>query len=455
MSLEKSYNPISRRIKILVDHWYNFSDLPDKRLCVWSLNADEHQIFQRFFELEETDLGQTLDLFMRFDTPFQDARLHTEQLIDNLNAQLTAHEAHFGEEATIKNWDPIPVKESDRYAPDPFIRNLAQVFAHLQKQGFEGKLVSYLSPVSIKGSRKYNDWLISLLNSDIPESLRFMLVDSLEAPAFSSAIAECSELIKVVEAQLDMQGAMQEIAAGGPDPAQPGVKFQQIFLELGYASTKGKIKKAERMAEKALKIAREEGWLHLQVAVFIQLGLAWSTRKNYEKAEDAYQEACKIAEAVHKSGDEMGPVILVQALFAKASASFAKRDLQEAMSAYEQAVPVANKGKDPFSLMEAQRMAGYCAETLKKYDLAWDYNYQAFETSQQLGEIKIPEHLSQHDQLPEKLNYEATLPYVGGALLRLAKRVGRFRELPAIREHIDKLCGPNWEEKVLTRQRTK
>ncbi len=83
-------------------------------------------------------------------------------------------------------------------------------------------------------------------------------------------------------------------------------------------------------------------------------------------------------------------------------------------------------------------MAGWCHQQAGNYETAWDRYQQSLVVA---------------DLIPNDLARNSTLPYVGRELLRLADRLRRLLETPVIRERMDALVGPDWEEVLAEAER--
>ncbi len=106
---------------------------------------------------------------------------------------------------------------------------------------------------------------------------------------------------------------------------------------------------------------------------------------------------------------------------------------EDASQAYQQAAVLAEDPEDLATMLDGYRMASYCQERGKKWQLAWDYGLSALEVGEKIEEKDRP---------------NTTLAYVGQGLLRIAKRRPFKKQKKEIMQKMDELLGKDWEESI-------
>jgi len=423
-------NPISDRLSILIKKWnVATASRQDASVYIWKIQSDEQQMIDLFFQNETSTNKVTFDLFFAFDCPFLNIEEYNIALVDELKNQLSAYQEAFSDEPMPTTWQPAPPPEYD-IDEVYFIENFNTFLESLTD--LEDNLVLYLSPQKVTSFSKWDLWLNNVLEKSHNPRLKFMLIEPLEDIWFPMLYQKFPDATLPILAELDMPGAMQEVAAG-VNPSLPGAQFQKFFLKLANFIGKGKIEKAALVGQDALQLARKEGWQDLRVAVLMQLGNGWFQQGDISRSIAHYERADIIADSLHKKGDKSGTKLLIQVRFGKGSVYISTSDYNQAIQCYQGIVPLATAIKDHFSLMETYRMSAYCYECTKDYEQAWECNQLALTTSQ---------------SLEEKLRQNSTLPYVGQALLRLNVRLGDKDTENTIRQQMIALAGNNWEAKL-------
>jgi hypothetical protein len=228
-----------------------------------------------------------------------------------------------------------------------------------------------------------------------------------------------------------MATAIIQMASAG-DPANPGVKFRKAFVALSQAATKKDIPRFEQLAIEPLGIAREQGWKHLEVAVYALKASTLISVNNCKEALAVYEDARRIAQSAADQGDPTGQILALQMLLSKGSTGIAMQDFKLAAEQYRLAGDKAEEAADPFQLMEARRMQGYCQEQLRDKPAAW----AAYHLSLDAGE-----------KLDEAMRMNSTLPYVAKALLVLANTQAKKEEYFALESRLNTMLGTGWQDR--------
>ncbi len=429
MQSEAPKNAITLRLDKLLGQWAEFSQLPQARIGRWLVASDEPQMIDVFYETESTENGELPDLFLKFETPFTNVQQYGHDLFTTLRQMIDDDREAMREEGITLNFQPLPV---DRNLPGTllFLNNLANLAGSIED--LEGKLVAFLSPDKNDNIKQWKQWLIEAIELGIPANLRIMVVDAESQPVFDELAQQYPEHCITLQPNLDMASAMKQLASVG-NPGDPSVQFRQAFLALTQAAGTGNLKEVQQLASKALNIAEKQNWLPMQVTVLATLGGTYLGAQQFDQAFDIYGKGLQVAKQAWEAGEPSGGKLAIQAYFSQGATMIAAKKYPDAAAVYEQAVPVAEKIPDYFNLMEAWRMAGYCHEVSKKYEQAWDCNHLALDAG---------------EKLDEETRASSALPYVGQALQRLAKKMGRSKEQAAIFHRMADLVGENWQDKL-------
>lgn len=429
-------NPISLRLELLIDKWNHFSDQDGKQVAIWKLLADENQMINLFFQNENSINKRTFDLFFGFDVEFQDDAQYFKDLVQNIHGQLLAYNETYPTEAILEDWTPT-VLPSDAEADAKYLSvNLASFIEQLTD--LEDNFVLFLTPKAISTIDAWDNCIANFLHELLHERIRVMLIEPMESIWFKSLREQHVERLAILEANLDMEGAMQEVSSS-LDPSLPGAKFQKIFLKLSRQINQGRMDKAALLSEEALKISREQGWRNLQVAVHLQMGSGWLQKIEDDKAlakqqvQENYSKAEAVARNAIKQEDKDGKLLLVQVLFALGSLHLSEKNFEAARKCYEEIISCAKELEAYHSLMEAHRMTAYCLEKTKERELAWDHYLSSLESA---------------ENLDEDIRKNSTLPFTGKALLSLVDRLGYLEKETGIREKMIEFVGEDWESKI-------
>jgi hypothetical protein len=395
-------NAVERRLDLLHDQWNEFAQAPEPRLLRWMIRADEWRMIEAFLAVESDErTGETPDLFVRLAEPFRDVDSYGAALLDELRRQYAEAADALAEEGVPGHpWEP-PAPAPGTHSLLAFADGCAALQAHYTE--LMERLALVLAPAEVADYAEWKRWLLAAAER-LPEGVRLVVVDSVEAPALEGLAAADPERVRTVAAGLDMPAAYQELARAG-GTASPGGQFRVAFAALAAALGAGDLAGAERAGQGAVAVATEHGWPQLSAAVHMAMGGGFMGAGRTADAVAAYARADAAGAQAEAHGDEAGPGLRLQAALGSAGARFAAGDFAGAAAAYEGALPLAQRAGDRRMAMECWRMSAYCHEQHGDAERAWLHGSRALDAG---------------EALPPEERALSTLPYAGEGMLRLA-----------------------------------
>lgn len=426
----KEQNVITQRLDILNACYEEFRENPDAKVCLWVVRHDELSLVEAFFNLENTEHGNFPDIFLRFDTAFTKAAPYQRALSDEFSAFLNLEKEALEQEGADVSFLNNPALRQ----PDIF--SALSAFAAAVPDLQNGHIVARLAPDDVADYAAWEDWLAESLARGFSPKVRLMLVCTEKEHDFSRLRAAQPKSVVTFVPNLDMPGAMRQLAASGGQ-RDPGTQYRIHFVEMGEAAAVGNFEKMQAEGLKAINIAQQQqGWEHLEVAAYVAMGNAMLQEKTrHAESLQFFEKACQSGQRAVQSGNPVGGIVLCQALFAKGVAHLNDKNFDAAAKVYESVVPVSKEVKNgAFQTMEAWRMAGYCHEQGRRTQNAWDCNHAALEAA---------------EGVDEQVRASSTLPFIGEALIRLSETLGKHQQLPQIRQKMEAWAGPGWESRTI------
>lgn len=419
--------------------WQPFR-LSHAKVARWFVPVEHYRWVEAFLEHEATEMGMLPDLFVRFESPFDDPGSYGIDLRNEFRKMVSDDRERLMEEENIElQWKPI--------TPQNLLHNSQYFFEELKEfarinELFEEQLIVYLAPTHISDPSVWSSWLADALQTGIPNPVRVMIIDTHENPVFHTLSSGFPENVTTLTPDFDLDAAMSHIAAGG-NSSDPGVRFRKTFVALTQAARRNDWKEIEKLSKEALDIAHQHTWIHLEATVHMVVAGVYLNERRYEEAFKQYEYAyhtalqkyngvAELEASIHKACE----LAAIQALFGEANTLIAQKMYLEAADIYLNAAQRAETVQDKHYELEAWRMAGYCYEQGRNYPVAWEANEKALEAG---------------SQLDDETRRGSTLPYVGQALLRLTQRVGRSQQTYEIKDKMIEMVGIDWESNIQTR----
>ncbi|ETX01315.1 MAG: hypothetical protein ETSY2_37455, partial [Candidatus Entotheonella gemina] len=254
-------NAIERRIDYLSGLWNGFAEQPNARLLRWLVDSDTAPMVELFFEVQNEEIGDSPDLFIRFDEPFEEPQTYGFCLLETLRKQYEESRADIAEEQIATDWHcPKPLPDESGVAA--FVRGCISFRNYYEELMLT--LVLVLTPQQIANMEAWQAWLLTLVRSGLPTNVRVTVLDNSESPALNTLCGSDTNLITTVEAELDMPDALEELAEEA-EGAGPGYEFRRHFVALTNAAATGDDKAVQKAATAALRIAAKHHWLAMQV----------------------------------------------------------------------------------------------------------------------------------------------------------------------------------------------
>jgi tetratricopeptide (TPR) repeat protein len=414
-------NPIRRRFAWLHDQWVSFAENPDARVLCWQLEADESELFDAFLAKESDDqIGELPDLFLRLTTAFEQEGSYgfalREELWHMTQELADSEDAELGE---VAPWQPPPLTKTS-VGTSSLLAACESFCAHHQ---LPGQLALVLNPGPVGDVNAFARWLLSAARQ-MPPPVRFIVLDAARQPQLAQLLAGDSKRVTLQAAALDMPRALADTSrnAGGLDT--PGGMFRQLFVSFSGALGRQDLNQAEQLAERALAITAAQGWHALSLPIHMALATAYSGAGRSNDAHTQFMAAEQTARAGEVAGDPTCAKLRLQARMARGSLWIAESKYEEAAAHYEQTLPEAHALGDPLMIIDCQRLGSFCRE--------------------QAGDLRAAlRHGAELAKYARGVAYETrkntTLPFVGEAMRRLAKKSALRADATRTAREIDEL----------------
>jgi tetratricopeptide (TPR) repeat protein len=433
MKATQTSNAITERLNILSRLWADFRSLPLPRICRWLIGPDDKQMIKAFLETTYLEENPAKDLFIPFYAGCTRSDTYTGQLIAELRQALAADREALVEEGIILT-GPFEMPEAGQaLTPDDFLTHLQLVADQVPAAQL---VVAVLMPGT--AGRQLGKWLEQAAGCQIPANIRLLVVDNASEKVMAQAASRFPDQISTSQLALDVPGAMLQLASAG-NPTDPGVLFRQAFLVLSQAAASGKLAEVKRMQAPALWMAREQGWVPMEIAVHSLVAAAYISLNRLPDAGRRYDQAYGLAKKAYLAGDPVALTLAVQCLFNKGSVLMARKAFPEAAQTYALAATHAREANDDFQVMEAKRMQGHCLEKCSEWEEAFRVEQEALATA---------------ELLEEQVRVNSTLPFLGKSLLDLAYQMGFKDEYLQLEDKLNALAGPGWQSKLKTAKAT-
>ena len=279
-----------------------------------------------------------------------------------------------------------------------------------------GHLVGVFAPSSVASPRRFAAWLARALDAGLPERLRLLALDSLEAPRLEDMQPANPALLQRETLALDATAVASEAFAQERAVGPAGI-FRNMLMALVALVEKGTAEQVQVKAGDALAFADGQGWKDQRVVVTMLVAGALLKEQRYDEAVAAYRDARATAALAQKEDHPAGAAMVLQSWFGEAGVELAAGRVAEAAAAYDNAAVAAQAARNVILAIEAFRMGAFCHARLGEMDAAIERGSQA---------------LAAGERLRPEARGMTTLPLAASDLLRVLDE-GRAKALESIR----------------------
>jgi hypothetical protein len=373
-------NAVERRLVDLRHEWERFASDQKPRLLIWTVPDTAMRLVRCFLEVQKHE-GEYVsgDLFIVFDTPFENSIQYSRALKDLLAGQHAASADDLEREGLDPSW-PVDIAS----LPDTaygFIKAMRS-FGGTYHQAI-GQLVAVFAPSSVARPRHFAAWLARALDAGLPERLRLLALDSLEAPRLEDIQPAFPALLQRETLALDATAVATEAFAQERTVGPAGI-FRNMLMALVGLVEKGTADQVQVKADDALAFADKQGWKDQRAVVTMLVAGALLKEQRYDEAVAKYQDTRASAVLAQEEGHPAGAAMVLQTWFGEAGVELAAGRVVEAAAAYDNAAVSAQAARNVIMAIEAFRMGAFCHARLGERDAVVERAEHALTAGQRL-----------------------------------------------------------------------
>jgi hypothetical protein len=320
----------------------------------------------------------TRDLFIVFDAAFENSVQYSRALKSALSGQ------HATSRGDLER-DGFSAWEADMQAFPDSAHGFMQALRSFggAYHAAIGHLVCVFVPSDVSNAAHFAGWLTRAVAAGLPERLRLLALDSLEAPRLADLRTGEPDLTRFETLELDATAVAAETFAQ-ERTVGPAGPFRNMLMGLFTLIEKGTSDQVQGRATEALAYARQQGWKDQQIVVTMLVAAARQKEQRFDDAITAYRNARAMAVMIEQDGHPAATAMTVQAWFGEAGAQLAAGRLREAAVAYDTAALAAQAAPNLVLAIEACRMAAFCHARLGEREEALARGSQALATGERL-----------------------------------------------------------------------
>ncbi|MCT4665991.1 MAG: hypothetical protein N4A45_12250 [Flavobacteriales bacterium] len=352
-------NAITFRLKEMQKMW--IKEICKKHQLVrWLVDKDEIRMVKAFVLAEASEHGKIEDLFIGFETPFEDPKKYGKALKEEFLTVWNSPEYRKEVEDydVLPNWDSKPFEYPEEDKDGLFFAHCMASFA--ESIGKKTNIVLCLLPHAFYGNQLLGEWLENLVKK-LPKNLKLMVMDAKDYSMFD--FFRETKNSKTLEPNLDMSGAIRELIQNG-DPHSPATGINLCILNLMEASKNKDLDAIKKWGEKGIRICRDMESKSMEATILLSYGSAYFQLKKYKIAIEKYALAEEISAKGRAEKDPTCDILNLQSKHFLAATYFVRKKRKISLEYYIQTAQKALEQENIMIYLEAQRQSIYISKKL-------------------------------------------------------------------------------------------
>ncbi|MFD0861155.1 hypothetical protein ACFQ1M_02960 [Sungkyunkwania multivorans] len=315
--MNNEHNPIAQLVTKIQQRWVDeVSPHEQLQLVRWLIKPDQARLYEGFLRLESTPNGSLPEVTIVLLTEFHSKEAHSKALIKDWVT-------YFKEDKTLQealdsrilkfDWD-VDVYENKLTSEDTdfdlLLLEMLNTFQKAMPNRQQG-LTLALFPYSVAYPKEYNSWLNAITQQGLPKKARIMFFDHVEERYYDDVMDKQKDRAKTLSVTLDLQGAINKIAASG-DPNDPEIQFRQCMIEMSKSVAKKNLSRLHEWGKKGLSVTQKTGSKSAMASAHVIYAGMLFNFKEYKTIETLLQRGMSLARQGLETGDDTCKPVIIQ-----------------------------------------------------------------------------------------------------------------------------------------------
>ena len=314
--MSNEHNPIALLISQIQSKWIDEIGLSENiQLVRWLIKPEQAKLFEGFLKLESSEHGKIPDVLLVFLTPFKDINSFShainEQWLKMFQEDQNIIDDYKKNNPNF-NWDSASFKtqsSSEEINQDQLLVEMISSFKNQLPE--KTPLTIAFLPYTIEDVKKYAQWLQQILSQKIEKLCRIMVFDHVQDRHFDKLLRQNPSISKSLSIPLDVEGAMQKLAATG-NPNDPEFQFRQCILNMSKATQNKNLTEVEKWGQRGIEVAQKTGLKNMLSTAHLVFASMLFSFKAFEKVDDLLAQGLSMAKKGLAAGDETCQNLVIQ-----------------------------------------------------------------------------------------------------------------------------------------------
>lgn len=351
----------------LRDLWLAAEKKASWKLAVWVAQYPDVEIIDKFMQIEQSPIGESNDIFFRFETEYNGDRQSFEE---NLwNEFISWFKPHPQKDKDMHRalWENNMIKEP--FVPDEkLVPNAINLFNELERLKMsvtdqsEHFYFCLYFPLVTHTKHNIAQWFQQVIE-EVPDNLRLVSMDLAEERRIELQGKKDNEpLYNYLHPKLKMAEAIKNEmykASDNYNTVDPDARFRKQVIVVMDSTTKKTQNRTEVEIKRLLDITHEIGTISSKIAGLLVSAQAYFALQNTKKSEEFTNKALEESSKAMEQDDATGYPVWKSCMLLKGALLFGNKDKNGALKVYEELSEKASKRQDVYYVMEANRLIAH------------------------------------------------------------------------------------------------
>ncbi|MDN3693351.1 hypothetical protein QWZ06_14170 [Chryseobacterium tructae] len=351
----------------LRDLWRTAEQNTNWKLAVWVAQYADVEIIDKFMQIEQSPVGESDDIFFRFETEYKgDRALFEEQLWNEFISWFTPHPQK-NKDLHRALWENNMIIEP--FVPDESLApNAINLFNELERlrtsitdQSQHFYFCLYF-PLAVQTKMNIAQWFQQIVEH-VPDNLRLVSMDLAEERRIQLQGKKNNEsLYHYMYPKLKMAEAIKNEmykASDSYNAVDPDARFRKQVIIVMDSTTQKTQNRTDVEVKRLLTITHEIGTASSKIAGLLVAAQAYFSLQKTKKSEEYTDKALEESYKVMEEDDATGYPVWKSCMLLKAALLFGNKDKNGALKIYEELSEKASKRQDVYYVMEANRLIAH------------------------------------------------------------------------------------------------
>lgn len=349
------------------DLWLAAEQKTNWKLAVWVAQYADVEIIDKFMQIEQSPVGESNDIFFRFETEYKgDRSSFEEQLWNEFLSWFTPH-SQKDKDIHRALWENNMIKEpfvpNETLAPDAtnLLSELERLRASITDQSEHFYFCLYF-PLAVQTKMNIAQWFQQIIE-EVPDNLRLVSMDLAEERRIKLQGKKDNEsLYHYLYPKLKMAEAIKNEmykASDNYNAVDPDARFRKQVIVVMDSTTQKTQNRTDVEVKRLLNITDEVGTISSKIAGLLVSAQAYFSLQKTKKSEEYTDKALEESSKAMEKDDATGYPVWKSCMLLKAALLFGNKDKNGALKIYEELSEKASKRQDVYYVMEANRLISH------------------------------------------------------------------------------------------------